>query len=154
MCLCGIIFRKNLLNNVNKNIFKQNNPEFNMDIKKGGGHGFMPENKKAQEMSTTTIILIILGVIVLVVLVVGFRVGWDKVLPFLPSNNVQNVVTACGTACATGSQYDYCTASRTLKADGLTNSEGKTVKQITGDCENFSKLTYGIEACPSLCSSG
>ena len=120
-------------------------------IAKSGGEGtgfFMPQNKKAQEMSTTTIILIILGVIVLVVLVLGFRIGWDKVLPFLPSNNVQNVVTACGTACATGSEYDYCTAPRTLKADGLAESYRK------GTCSKFatngSYAAYNIESCSSF----
>ncbi len=137
---------------MNKNIFKQNNPESNMTKKTGGifggGSGFLPKSKKAQEMSTTTIILIILGVIVLVVLVLGFRIGWDKVLPFLPSNNVQNVVTACGSACATGSQYDFCTAPRTLKADGLAEADRK------GTCKTFSSdakySAYDIEACSSI----
>ena len=117
-------------------------------VKKSGGVGFLPEHKKAQEMSTTTIILIILGVIVLVVLVLGFRMGWDKVLPFLSSNNVQNVVTACGTACATGSQYDFCTAPRTLKADGLAEADK------LGSCKKFATdakySSYGIEDCSSI----
>jgi hypothetical protein len=140
---------------LNKNIFKQNNPEFNMNTKDGnsGGSFFLPKNKKGQEMSTTTIILIILGVIVLVVLVLGFRIGWDKVLPFLPSNNVQNVVTACSTACATGSQYDYCTAVRTLKADDLKVKAGVDAKQVLGDCKTFAKdpyTAYGIETCSTI----
>ncbi len=118
-----------------------------------GGGGFLPANKKGQEMSTTTIILIILGVIVLVVLVLGFRIGWDKVLPFLPSNNVQNVVTACSSACATGSQYDFCTAPRTLKADDLKAQAGIDAKQVLGNCDTFSKApytSYNIEACSSV----
>lgn len=107
------------------------------------------DSKKGQEMSTTTIILIILGVIVLVVLVLGFRIGWSKVLPFLPSNNVQNIVTACSTACATESEYDFCTAPRTLQADGLAEANRK------GTCQSFSTqekyAAYGIETCSSLC---
>lgn len=132
-----------------------------MNSIKGGGYGFLPKHKKGQEMSTTTIILIILGIIVLVVLVLGFRIGWDKVLPFLPSNNIQNVVTACGSACATGSQYDYCTAQRTLKTDDLigtngkpmVDTDGKLIKQVVGNCDTFSKAPYtkyNIEACPSI----
>ena len=128
---------------------------FNMGVKKGGGVGFglLPKHKKAQEMSTTTIILIILGVIILVVLALGFKIGWGKVLPFLPSNNVQNVVTACGSACATESQYDFCTAPRTLKADDLKAKAGVDAKEATGTCSDFSKApytAYKIETCSTI----
>ena len=122
-------------------------------MKKSGAGGtgvLLPKNKRGQEMSTTTIILIILGVIVLVVLVLGFRIGWDKVLPFLPSNNVQNVVTACSSACATGSEYDFCTAERTLKADGLAEADrkGTCYKFATDSDSKYSE--FNIETCSTI----
>ena len=49
------------------------------------------KNTKGQEMSVTTIILIVLGLAVLIILIIGFRIGWNKILPFLPTNNVKTV---------------------------------------------------------------
>ena len=40
------------------------------------------KDKRGQELSTNTIIIIILAVVVLVVLVLGFAIGWEKILPF------------------------------------------------------------------------
>ena len=58
-------------------------------------------------MSTTTIILLILGVIVLVVLILGFTIGWNKIVPWISSNNVNTIVTSCDAACATGDKYGF-----------------------------------------------
>ena|SRR3989344_5157200 len=131
----------------NKNIFKQNKTQLIMQKKKSG---VFPADKKGQEMSVTTIILIVLGLAVLVILILGFRIGWSKILPFLPSNNVQNVVASCNAACATGNEYEFCTVSRALKADGLPGG----VKEVKNNCDFFATDTqysaYGIEKCSSI----
>jgi len=118
---------------MNKNIFKQNNLKFNMLDKRGQG------------LSTNAIILIILGVIILVLLIVGFTVGWDKIAPFLKTNNVENIKTSCGVACTTGSTYEFCTQNRTLKAEGV-RLEDKTCFELN----NTAYPEYGIEACSSI----
>ena len=100
------------------------------------------KNRKAQEMSVGTVVLLILGIVILVVLILGFSTGWSKLLPWLSSNNVDAIKNACSVACATGSQYDYCTAERTIKAEG---------KKEAGTCEQFSNSNYGIAKCPGLC---
>lgn len=102
------------------------------------------KNKKAQEMSTGAIALIILAVIVLVVLVLGFSLGWNKILPFLSSNNVESIRTACMAACTTGSTYDFCTDVRNVK-DG-------TNPKFTATCNALitSHPEYGILECPSI----
>ena len=119
---------------MNKNIFKQNNLKFNMLDKRGQG------------LSTNAIILIILGVVVLVILVVGFTLGWDKIAPFLQTNNVENIKTSCGIACTTGNTYDFCSLNRTLKAEGV-KLEDKTCFEFA---TNTSYNLYGIDPCPSI----
>lgn len=124
---------------LNKNIFKQNNLEFNM------------QNKRGQELSTNAIIMIIIGIIVLVVLVLGFTIGWNKLLPFVfSSNNVENIKTACSLACSTVNTYDFCSAPRTLKAEDLPGG----IKEKEGNCNFFSSdrdyLKYGIEPCSGV----
>lgn len=110
--------------------------------------------KRGQELSTSTIILLILGVVILVVLVLGFTIGWNKVLPFISTNNVQNIQTACTTACSTNNQYDYCTFPRTLKASDLPQENGQAIKQKDGTCQFFSTAAgyekYAIAACPGI----
>jgi len=109
-------------------------------------------NKKAQGLSINAIILIILGVAVLVVLIAGFFLGWDKVMPFFgEKNNVKTVVGACETACSTSSLYDYCSVHRDLKTeDG--KFQNVTCYTLSTISEVFTK--YGINKCPSLdCST-
>lgn len=118
---------------MNKNIFKQNNLKFNMLDKRGQG------------LSTNAIILIILGVIVLLILIVGFTLGWDKIAPFLKTNNIETIKTSCISACATGNTYGFCTQNRTLKAEGV------ELKDKT--CFELNKTAYplyGIELCPTI----
>lgn len=102
-------------------------------------------NKRGQEMSTTTIVLLILAVIVLVVLIIGFTMGWSKVLPWVSSNNVNSIVTACAIACATGDTYNFCTAEKELN-DGTNKT--KT------NCATFSVFSrysqYGIDECNTI----
>lgn len=119
---------------MNKNIFKQNNLEFNMLDKRGQG------------LSTNAIILIILGVVVLIILVVGFTLGWDKIAPFLQTNNVETIKSSCTSACATGNTYGFCTQNRTLKAEGV-KLEDKTCFEFA---TNASYELYGIDECGAI----
>lgn len=102
-------------------------------------------NNRGQGLSTNAIVLIILAVVVLAVLVIGFTMGWDKLAPWLDSNNVDTIVQQCSIACATNSVNDYCTKVRTL--DDGENPE------ITGTCKDFSEMTYGVEDCSNICVS-
>jgi hypothetical protein len=103
-------------------------------------------DKRGQGLSTNAIILIILGVIVLLILIVGFTVGWDKIAPFLKTNNIETIKTSCISACATGNTYGFCTQNRTLKAEGVT-VEDKTCFEFA---TNASYEPYGIDECSSI----
>lgn len=109
----------------------------------------MDMNKRGQELSTGTIILIVLGVIVLVVLVIGFSIGWSKIVPFVNQNNVNTISTQCLSACSQGTVYDFC--ARQFELDTGTTS----LKNVT--CNYLSQpgqQQYGISACPTLpCSN-
>ncbi len=114
------------------------------------------ESKRGQELSTNAIIMIVIGIIVLVVLILGFTIGWDKLLPFFSTNNVQNIQTTCSSACATGNQYDYCSLPRTLKASDLPGnpSNGQVVGNCTFFATNPNYQKYGIGVCDTItCSS-
>ena len=105
------------------------------------------KNRKAQGLSTNAMILIILGVVVLVVLILGFTLGWKKLVPWLSTNNVDTIVNACNAACSTNSQYDFCSFERELR-----DEKGKEYK---GNCNTFATeilyKIYGIKECPELC---
>ncbi|GIU68530.1 MAG: hypothetical protein KatS3mg001_380 [Candidatus Pacearchaeota archaeon] len=137
----------NTTENVNKNIFKENKHICIMSIV---NDLIKINEKKGQGLSTNAIILIVLGVIVLVVLALGFTLGWNRILPFISQNNVENIKTACVTACTTQSVYDYCTANRTLKAEDLPGG----VKEVKNTCNFFATnpefSKYGIEVCSSI----
>ena len=119
---------------------------------------FLPKNNRGQDLSTSTIILIILGIAVLVILVIGFMLGWNKVLPFLNQPNVDTIVSQCQTSCTTSNVYDYCSAPKTLIASDLPkDAKGKAQTSVIANCTFFSTdkdyLKYNIGACPSLCST-
>lgn len=102
-------------------------------------------NKRGQGLSITSIILIILGVLVLVFLIIGFSMGWSKVLPWIkPSNNVKDISDACKLACNTGSKYDYCSVTRKLFAENNVKLED--------NCYFYAKkkTQFGIEECDSI----
>lgn len=101
-------------------------------------------NKRGQGMSTNTIILLILGIVVLVVLILGFTMGWDKIAPWISSNNVDTIVTSCEAACAINGAYDFCMAGRDLKAE-----DGK-LKEVTCNYLAEKQLLYGINKCSSI----
>lgn len=109
------------------------------------------DDVRGQGLSVNAIILIILGITVLVILILGFTIGWNRLVPFVKTNNVQNIVTACDTACTTGAQFDYCSAPRELN-DGTS--------KYTDNCYNFAidpedkgYAKYGIQDCPALASA-
>ena len=118
-----------------KNIFKQNNPDLGM-------------NRRGQELSTNAIIMIIIGIIVLVVLVLGFTIGWNRLLPFVSSNNIENIKTACSTACATANTYDFCTLPRSIN-DGANDKFSETCYNLVNDGK-YTSRNYGIEVCPAI----
>lgn len=115
---------------MNKNIFKQNNIILTMDNKRGD--------------TNWVLIMLILGVIVLVVLAGGFVIGWNKLLPWLSSNNIETVVTQCQVACTTNSQYGFCSQNRTVN-DG----ENELYKNnIT--CAQLVETSIGVASCPQV----
>jgi hypothetical protein len=101
-------------------------------------------NKRGQELSTSTIILIILGVIILVVLVIGFTIGWNKIIPYVSSSNINTVSTQCLSACSTTSVYDFC--SRTFAF----NTGTVTINNATCNYLAQQQTQYGITACSSV----
>lgn len=106
------------------------------------------ENKKAQGMSTTTIILLILGIVVLVVLILGFTMGWNRIAPWLSTNNVDIISGACSTACSTNSQYEFCSVPREVK-DGVNDKFEATCYELATE-ETYLARNYGIAECPSI----
>lgn len=109
------------------------------------------ENKRGQGLSTSTIILLILGIAVLVVLILGFTLGWEKLAPWLSSNNVNTIVNQCQIACTTSDVYGYCSQERILKSDDLPDG----IKEVTNNCKFFSETEnykkYNVGECPELC---
>ncbi len=105
-------------------------------------------DKRGQGMSISTIILLILGVVILVILVIGFSIGWNKIVPYVSSNNVNTVANQCQSACATQSVYDFCSRYIQLSANG---------NNYNGTCYIFSTnatfAQYGVQTCPQLAPS-
>ena len=106
----------------------------------------MIKGKEGQGLSTSTIVLIILAVAVLVILILGFTMGWSNFLPFLKTNNVQNIKTACGTACSTESTFDFCTTPREV-SDGINAKFTSTCYGLTNDAKY---ANYSIAKCPAI----
>lgn len=99
-------------------------------------------------MSTSTIILLIIGIVVLVVLILGFTMGWNKVLPWLSTNNVDTISNACATACATGGEYEFCSVPREVK-DGVNDKFSATCYELATDATYVAR-NYGISECASI----
>ena len=119
-------------------------------------NAFFPRNRRGQELSTNAIIMIIIGIIVLVVLVLGFTIGWNRLLPFVSSNNIENVKTGCSTACSTNNNYDYCSLPRSVN-DGVNDKFTETcfnLADLTDTGEKYAGRNYGIAACSTIsCTS-
>ena len=105
-------------------------------------------NKKGQGMSISTIILLILGVVILVVLVLGFAIGWNKILPFISQDNVATVTQQCQVACTSNSVFDFCT-----KTIDLTVNKTTYKSSCYDYSTNVDYSSYGIGTCPALQSS-
>jgi hypothetical protein len=105
-------------------------------------------NKKGQGMSITTVILLILGLVILVVLILGFVIGWNKMLPWISTNNLDTLKNACATSCTTGGQYDFCSVKRDVK-DGTNPKFQATCKDLNN--ATYAARGYGIADCPNLC---
>ncbi len=109
---------------------------------------FFPKNRRGQGLSTSAIVLIILGIAVLVLLILGFTMGWDKIFPWLGGNNVDSVVQQCSVACASGSDYGFCSQERTLKAEDIDGGKMTTTCGELANNPTYSK--YGIEECSTI----
>lgn len=107
------------------------------------------QNKRGQELSTTAIILIILGVLVLVLLIVGFSLGWSKIVPWLSKDNVNDIVNACNTACTTKSVYDFCLRARDM-TEGGTDYKNLTCNYIANKMEGDTAKNFGVLQCADL----
>src|SRR3989344_4152231 len=101
-------------------------------------------NRKGQGLSVNAIILIILGLVVLVMLILGFVFGWSKILPFVSTNNVDYLKTACSTACAVSEDFNFCNTKRELKSD-----DG-TLKDVTCNYLVQKEPKYNIESCSQI----
>lgn len=106
-------------------------------------------NKRGAEMATSTIILLVLGVLVLVMLILGFSVGFSKILPFLSGENIDDIVQGCKTSCATQSVYGFCSQNRTL-VDENEKEYPDTCYQFSIEENSAKYLKFGIDKCPGL----
>ena len=120
-------------------------------LDKRGANNFLSKNRRGQGLSTNAIILIILGVVVLIVLILGFTMGWKKILPFVSTNNVETIKTSCDIACSTNSAFDYCSVEREVK-DG-TNDKFEDTCYNLANSDGYSTRNYGIAVCPSITCS-
>ena len=101
-------------------------------------------NKRGQGLSVNAIILIVLGIVVLVLMVLGFTIGWSKILPFISTNNADTLVTACSIACSTSSQFDFCSVQRDLKAGD------DDLNQVTCNYLAQERTVFGVDPCTSI----
>ncbi|MEK6858695.1 MAG: hypothetical protein AABX53_02145 [Nanoarchaeota archaeon] len=121
-------------------------------------------SKRGQEMSISTLVLIVLAIIVLVLVVIGFTGGWSNLWDRISNlgggkENVQLVVQACGIACSSDSQYDYCSRLREVNFGKgnvpanfvATDSDGDGKIKVT--CGSLAKANVGGLVCDSFAST-
>lgn len=99
-------------------------------------------------MSISTIILLILGLVILVVLILGFTIGWSKMLPWIGGNNLDSIQNSCMVACSTNNQYDFCSLDKTVK-DGVNEKFEATCSELSTNQVYISR-GYGIDVCPDI----
>jgi len=97
------------------------------------------------------LIMLILGILVLLVLAGGFILGWNRILPWLSTDNTQTIVTQCQVACTTNSQYGWCTQLRTVN-DGEKDIATDVSCFVLSSNAQYS--TIGVSACPSIVCTG
>jgi len=111
-------------------------------------------NKKGQGgLSITTLVVIIVAIIVLVFLIYGFTTGfgnlWDRITAFFGGgggSNVDTHVTACGLACTTNSEFDYCGSKRDV-------SFGKgNARNGEYNCKALENENVGLDSCDQYVS--
>jgi len=112
-------------------------------------------NKRGQQLSTTAIILIVLGILILVFLIIGFSIGWSKILPWIkPSNNVKEVADACNLACNTGAKYSYCSEKREVRVTepiaGQKTTKFKATCYELANKKEYVDAKLGIVNCTNL----
>ena len=115
------------------------------EVKKFSPYYFLEKNSRGQGMSTTTIVLLVLGLIILVVLILGFTVGWQNFAPWLSTNNIDSIKTACSVACSTGGIFDFCTLNRTVR-DGTNDAFEATCNELLIE-PVYLQRNYGLEEC-------
>lgn len=104
-------------------------------------------NKRGQEgMGIGTLLALLIGLAVAVIVILGFTLGWDKILPWLSPENVDTLVTQCNVACTASSQYGFCTQNRTVN-DGTNEKFDATCYQLATE---FASRGYGIESCSGI----
>jgi hypothetical protein len=108
------------------------------------------ENKRGQGMSISTVILLILGLVILVVLILGFTMGWKKILPFVSGNNLDGIKNSCSIACSTNQVYDFCGVKKEVK-DGTNPKFEATCNELATNSVYVAR-SYGITECSGLCS--
>ena len=117
-------------------------------LNKKEGNAFFIKNRRGQGLSTNAIILIILGVIILVILIAGFTLGWNKLLPLISTNNIDTIKTSCGIACSTESAFDYCSVEREVK-DGTNDKFSDTCNNLANSVD-YAERNYGIGSCAAI----
>ena len=98
------------------------------------------------------LVSLLVAIAVGALLIVGFTIGIDKLNPFLPRNNIDNIKTVCSVACSTNNQYDFCSVERNVK-DGVNDAFKDTcfnLADLADTGEKYVGKNYGIAACPSI----
>jgi hypothetical protein len=93
------------------------------------------------------VIMLVLGIIVLVVLAMGFLGGWNKLLPWISSENVGETVTQCSVACTQGSVYNWCTKNRTINDGDKAIATDVTCQMLATETE-YSDI--GVKRCTTI----
>ena len=109
-------------------------------------------NKRGQGLSINAIILIILGILVLIFIVIGFTVGWNKILPILGGGaNVADIQNQCSFACSSASTFDFCDSKRNVKV-GADNELVGFGSSFDATCNELAELVQelGIQGCPAV----
>lgn len=68
--------------------------------------------KRAQGLSITALVLIVIGIVILVLLILGFTIGWDKLLKkfgIFASTTLADVAQRCNIDAQSRNAVSYCT---------------------------------------------
>lgn len=105
------------------------------------------EGKRGQELSITTIILIVIGTGLLTVLVLGFTIGWQSLVPWIDEGgSVDTVRSECQIACTAQNIYTYCNEEKDLDVNGKSYSHSCP---ILSDIGNVTR-DFWIDDCATI----